>query len=185
MSTNEIAKYSEIKTAIQDIADRSAKQRVAYEEAAVTFSRINKILTVFAGVLSLLAAGSIASALTKLLDPRNMQILAVCSATVSALTSALVSSFVSDRRIGKLFSISIQYLQIKEAAMSALVEPGLSAKTLHTRLQELKDKYINVAERSTDVSLGRYRYDGQFTLRDFIGFGLRNRRTQFTTNKKS
>ena len=71
-----------------------------------------------------------------------MQILAVISASFSALISGVTSAFLSDRTVGKLFSASAQYLEIRELALRSLVEPGLSSKNLFQRLEKVQDKYI-------------------------------------------
>lgn len=135
-----------IRLAIENLAMSSDMQRQAFKSRAIAYSKLNRLLTVGAGVFSLVAAGSIASVLTNIFNPFVMQILAVISATISALVSGIISAFFNDKTIGKLFSAASQYLEIREAAKSASLEPGISAKTLYRRLEELQGKYVRASE---------------------------------------
>lgn len=131
--------------AIEVLGRRSRVLREAFERRASLYSKWSRVLIISSTVLSLLAAGSIAGSLTKLLDPKTMQILAVCAAITSAITSGVASEFFSNKKIGKLFSISTQYLEIKEAARSAVLDPELSTPALHRRLESLQKMYIQVS----------------------------------------
>ena len=131
-----------LRLAIEALAESSGKQRIKFERKALRCSHLNKLLTIVAGLLSLLAAGSIASVLTKLLDPTIMQIIAVVSATISALISAFITAYFNDRTIGKLFSAAAYYLEVREVAKNIYLKPGISAKALHKQLEELQTKYV-------------------------------------------
>jgi hypothetical protein len=71
-----------------------------------------------------------------------MQIIAVISATTSALISAVITAYFNDRTIGKLFSAATYYLEVREIAKNLYLKPGMSAKALHKQLEELQSKYI-------------------------------------------
>ena len=127
---------------IERIAHDCYEQRLAFHDRAIRFSRLSKVLNIVAGLLSLIAAGSIAGVLVKLLNPTVMQIIAVVSAITSALISGIIYAFLNEKHIGKYFSAAAFYLQIREDAKSAILTPKISANTLHKRLEELQNAYI-------------------------------------------
>jgi NADH:ubiquinone oxidoreductase subunit K len=149
---------------IEELGRRSAMLREAFERRAALYSTLSRILIISSTVLSLLAAGSIASSLTKLLDPKVMQILAVCAATASAITSGVGAEFFSNKKIRKLFSISTQYLEIREAAKRAILKPGLTDQALYSRLDNLQKVYIHLSQSSGEDEISypkKHHYYGQ------------------------
>ncbi len=134
----------EITEELWRIIENSTRKRKGLLLIATENVRNRRRLSLLAGVLALLSAGSITSLLADALPRGVMTVLAALFATASGFLSLLTSLTLKDTELEQLYEGASRYLNLRDRCHRMLLNKALTSKQAETGLEEVQKSYADL-----------------------------------------
>ena len=126
------------------LATNAAGKREGLLRLGLRKSKTKRSITVVAGLLALVSAGSISAIAAEFVSSKGLEIMSALVAALSGICSLVVSVYYKDEDIMNMMSGSSKYLALRESVYRLVIHPGINAAEKFGRLEKLQDQYANL-----------------------------------------
>ena len=126
---------------LEALAKRAQSKRARLARAAKRKSILGRSLTLSAGVLALLSAGSITAIITEITSSMTVKVLSACLGFLSGMISLVMTSFFDEKETNRLFEGATRFLSLRDQVELVRLQPNLTEKQAFEALKKLRTDY--------------------------------------------